>query len=90
MSLTENLTSRYPYTYACDLIRAWAGYNEQGTKLSRSDASQIRSNIAEILGVDDEELAKKLADFYVANRDEIGKRSTEEFLRIKGWKLPGV
>ena len=38
--------SRYPFTYSCDLIRAWAGHNENGTKLSRSDASTIRHNRA--------------------------------------------
>ncbi|HCF5688150.1 TPA: hypothetical protein NIH14_001830 [Pseudomonas aeruginosa] len=63
--------SRYPYTYASDFIRFVAGYGEGGTKLSRCDASQIRARIAEIIGMKDDELAKKIADHYLANRDEI-------------------
>ena len=57
---------RYPYTYANDYIRGLAGYNGDsmygGMKLSRSDAGRIREKMAEVMGVDDEELAKKLAD----------------------------
>src|SRR4030042_6668640 len=66
--------SRYPYTYACDLIRAKAGYNSTGAKLSRSDASQIRELISTILKIDDGELAKKLADYYLANRKPIDEQ----------------
>lgn len=58
---------RYPYTYAADLIRTKAGYHEDGSgiKLSRSDASKIRQLFAKILDIPDEELAKKLADYYL-------------------------
>ncbi len=59
--------SHYPYTYAADYIRALAGYNSDGCKLSRSDASAIRSSIADVLGMDDAELAAALADAYLAN-----------------------
>ena len=72
--------ARYPYTYACDLIRGWAGYNREGTNLSRSDASKIKSGFAEVLGIDDEELAKKLADYYKANENEITERAVNEFI----------
>ncbi|MCY1407648.1 hypothetical protein D3C76_134810 [compost metagenome] len=65
--------SRYPYTYACDFIRSIAGYGEGGTKLSRGDASQILVHIAEIIGMPDEELARKIADHYLANRDDIDR-----------------
>ncbi|HBO3494046.1 hypothetical protein P3805_33455 [Pseudomonas aeruginosa] len=73
--------SRYPYTYACDFIRLVAGYGEGGTKLSRGDASQIRARIAEIIGMKDEELAKKIADHYLANRDEIADEVVQEYAR---------
>lgn len=74
--------SRYPYTYACDFIRSIAGYGDGGTKLSRSDASQIRSRIAEILGMKDDDLAKKIADHYLANRDEITDEAVQAFARF--------
>ena len=54
--------ARYPYTYACDFIRALAGYNEGGTKLSRSDASKIIEGIALAIGMEDRKLAELLAD----------------------------
>lgn len=63
--------TRYPYTYAADYVRSLGGYGEHGTKLSRSEASQIRSGIALALGMDDAELARRLADYYKANEDAI-------------------
>jgi carboxylesterase type B len=54
--------SRYPYTYACDFIRRAGPVAQSGTVLSRSDASKIRQQIANALGMDDHELACKLAD----------------------------
>jgi hypothetical protein len=62
--IPDPLDTRYPYTYACDLIREFAGNTEQGAKLSRVDASRIRKGIAEAIGMDDVELAMKLADFF--------------------------
>jgi len=63
---------RYPYTYAADFIRMIPEKEfveslgiSIGVKLSRSDASQIRSKIAEIIGMNDRELAEKLADQYL-------------------------
>ena len=53
--------SRYPYTYSADYIRSVAGYE----KISRSDAALIVSLIATILGMDDKELKKKIADKYI-------------------------
>ena len=67
---------RYPYTYAADYVRSLAGYGEFCTKLSRSDASRIRSGIALALGIDDAELARKLADHYKANEDTIALHVT--------------
>lgn len=62
--------SRYPYTYAADYLREIAleqkeEVNFLSPKLSRSDASQIRNAIAETIGIDDHELACKLADAFM-------------------------
>jgi len=76
--------TRYPYTYACDFIRGLAGYEEAGTKISRSDASKIRNGIAVALGIDDAELACKLADHYKANENEITEKMGLEFLAARG------
>lgn len=61
---------RYPYTYACDYIRSFGGYSENGMKLSRSDASRIRTAIAVAIGMDDRVLAEKLANVELANTNE--------------------
>lgn len=53
--------SQANYTQACDFIRAAAGYNANGTILSRADASKIRTAIAKAIGMDDAQLAEKLA-----------------------------
>jgi hypothetical protein len=62
------MMSRYPYTEACDFIRSRVcDYSEaHGMRLptiSRAQASQARQAIALALGVPDEELAKKIADY---------------------------
>jgi hypothetical protein len=80
--MTKSKDSRYPYTYACDYIRSLAGYGEQGTKIGRSDASTIMKGIAQVIGIDDEELACKLADYYKENEERIADESAQEFLRI--------
>lgn len=77
----SNEDSRYPYTYACDLIRAYAGYNTGGTNISRSDASHVRSMIADVIGMDDAELAKMLADYYQANEEAISQKSATELMQ---------
>lgn len=68
--------SRYPYTYACDYLRTYGGYGEQGTNLSRGDASQIMKAVAAALGMDDyHALACKLADFYIENEEMVNRDS---------------
>jgi hypothetical protein len=69
--------TRYPYTYSCDLIRHIAGYNKEGTKLSRSDASKIRELFSKIIGYEDEKLAICLADYYLANHELMDKEDVE-------------
>lgn len=61
--------SRYPYTYAADLIRIAVGDDYGSGLISRSAASTARSIIAEASGIDDEELAIKLADMYLSRED---------------------
>ena len=74
--------SRYPYTYAADYIRSLAGYNKDGTKLSRGDASHIRQQISIILNMDDNALACKLADYYKMHEDSITEESVKQFTTI--------
>lgn len=69
--------SRYPYTYAADYVRGLAGYNAGGTVLSRSDACQIRQGFAKALGMDDAELAQKLADYYRSHE-------VQDFIQVTG------
>lgn len=56
---------RYPYTHACDFLRSAASWDEHGCTMSRSDASQARQLISLALGVDDKELADRLADTFL-------------------------
>lgn len=76
--------ARFPYTYSADYIRSLAGYGEGGTKISRADASQIRTGIAEVIGMDDAELACKLAEHFKKNEDAIANKGAEDFLRSRG------
>jgi hypothetical protein len=62
---------RNPYTIASDFIRAGAGNNEAGPILSRVEAAQIGGYIAAALGMEKDELARKLADYYLRNKEEI-------------------
>jgi hypothetical protein len=69
--------SRYPYTEACDFIRQFGGTYDDRLgitlpTLSRCDASQICRAIANAIGMDDEELAKKIADYARAQQGSAG------------------
>lgn len=94
--MNKDADSRYPYTYACDLIRSCAEFGPEGLNMSRAEASNIRRLLARILGMDDEVLAEKLADYYLEHEQEIGKegaKKTEEWLRKQfglGVSLPVV
>lgn len=66
MPLDHSSDTRYPYTYACDYIRSLGPACSSGVALSRADASRIRQGIAAALGVDDAELAARLADHELA------------------------
>lgn len=79
--------SRYPYTHACDYIRGLGPiqYGE-GILLSRSDASQIRQGIAQAIGMDDHQLACKLADVFLEqqNDPEYQKEQEKRYLIALG------
>jgi len=75
-------SSRYPYTYACDLIRMKGPTGPHGTMLARADASQVRKLFAEVLGMDDQELAERLADYYLENQDELVDDSVQKITSI--------
>lgn len=62
LSVTD---SRYPYTYSADYIRSLVGYEN----MSRGDASHIVGQIAEIIGIDETELKKKIADRYIEEQN---------------------
>jgi len=68
--------TRYPYTYAWDLVRGWASddapVDEYGLKprvLSRAGASYMCGKIADAVGVDKVEMAKALANQYMIKKD---------------------
>ena len=52
---------RHPYTHAADFVRALGPVSTGGVVLSRSDASQIISGIAQAIGMTKEDLATKLS-----------------------------
>lgn len=63
--------SRYPYTFACDYVRMHVSDIDVRLgiplpTISRSQASQAIGVIATALGMEKEELAKRLADAYIA------------------------
>ena len=65
--------SRYPYTEACDAMRAKTDHKAgQGITFSRCEASRVRQFIAEALGMDDHELACKIADHARKQAGEAG------------------
>lgn len=78
--MTDNNDTRFPYTYASDYIRSIAGYANGNAILSRSEASKIITGIAKAIGIDDIELAIKLAEYYQLNEDEISAKSAKEFI----------
>jgi hypothetical protein len=60
--------SRYPYTEAADFVRSRVtDFDERLSmrvpSISRAQASLARSAIADALGMDDEELARRIADY---------------------------
>ena len=85
MNTNKENDGRYPYTYSCDYIRHFGPVSSKGVVLSRSDASQIRKGIAEALGLTDENLAIKLADYYKLNEDNLSKEAADKLLVALGF-----
>jgi len=43
----------------------------------------LRGRISEAIGMEDEEIAKRLADYYKANEKELTEKSVSDWLRFK-------
>lgn len=61
---------RYPYTFACDYLRMKVGDDYVKGLPSRAAMSHARSVIANVLGIEDKELAERLADRYLEEYGE--------------------
>ncbi len=72
--------SRYPYTYAADFLRAIPEMGPGGTKLSRSEASQMIEAIADAIGWKKETLAARLAEAELAKTDGDRDRQANKVL----------
>lgn len=77
--------SRHPYTHAADFIRALGPIGPSGVVLSRGDASGIRRGIAEVIGMDDHELAVKLSEAQQAKTETDHQKEHERFMRELAW-----
>jgi hypothetical protein len=75
--------TRYPYTYADDLIRGVAGYTSGGTKLSRSDASQIIKMVAAAMSLEPRTVCEKLADYHLQHKEALAARAVERFIAAR-------
>jgi hypothetical protein len=75
-----NNDTRFPYTYASDYIRSIVGHRNGNAILSRSEASQIRTGIAKVIGMDDHELAIQLATHYQLHEKEITAKTAKDFI----------
>jgi hypothetical protein len=74
---------RYPDTYAADYVRLLSGYSERGTKLSHSDAIRICEGIANVIGMDEQDFKRRLADHLRANAKENMDKCVEEITKGK-------
>lgn len=77
--------TRHPYTASANYICGLGGYNAGGTKLSLLDACRIRQGVAKALGMDDREVAAKLADYFHEHEDATIKACAETFARAVAW-----
>ena len=58
--------TRYPYTYAADYLRMKIGDDYGKGLISRAAAAHAKALIAKAMGIDEREVACKLADAYLA------------------------
>lgn len=64
-------STRYPYTYAYDYLRAKGPGNGTADGMSRSDASKIVEAISKATGIPNIALCYQLADYYLEHGEEI-------------------
>lgn len=74
--------SRYPYTEAYDYVRSHVAYYDERLQMrrptiNRLEAAQAVRSIAEVLGMDAEQLAIKIADYARAKGDEAMRKMEE-------------
>jgi hypothetical protein len=74
---------RYPYTYAADLMRMTIGYNEEGAKISRLDASLLRQLISKVMDLNDWDVADQLATYYLDIQQELTDKAVRKFMAAK-------
>lgn len=84
--------TRYPYTYACDLIRRGSPIRKgEGVVLSRGDASRIIKLVSDAIGMDNHELACKLAEAQLAHQadpDQVEKETQRLMVALFGTNTP--
>ncbi len=69
---------RYPWTHAADLLRMIPERDGGSCKLDRGDSSDIRRTISKILGLDDRNVAEKLADYFLENQEEMADKTVKQ------------
>jgi hypothetical protein len=70
---------RYPYTHAADLLRMVIARDNMNCKISREESSIIRNVICMICDLNDEIVAKKLAEYYLKNKDNLSNSIIDKF-----------
>ena len=84
-------SNRYPYTFACDLLRAKGPHQGVSPTLSRSDASQLMEVVSSALRASKVEIAEALADYYLTHNEELLAeslaRAKKEWVRLLGSAL---
>lgn len=70
-ALTDGLAAdtHYPYTYAADYLRMKIGDDYGKGLISRGAAAHAKSLIAQVTGIDERDIACKLADAYLAEQE---------------------
>lgn len=71
-------SGRYPYTYAADLVKMFGPSEGVSPVLDRSTASQLYKAIGHALGISERVMAESLADYYLANEDELVQRAIDD------------
>jgi hypothetical protein len=73
-------SSRYPYTFAYDLLRMKgprSPENPISPALSRSDCGNLVEVFASALGIPKADIVEHLAEYYLEHEDELVQEATE-------------